>query len=758
MASTRSQTRTDEPEVVDELSGSRGRHDGAAASLVATVLEEEARREQEQAARSADGGATVDESGLPGVGTEPMRTREVLARGGVGTVGVLCLLNMVDEFDRVAFQILGPEIQRALALSDTLLAALAGMTGVLFAVGVVPLGYLADRFRRMTIVTVCSGIFTAAMAATGLVRNAWDLGAARVAVGFGKANTLPVHNAVLADAYPIEGRGRVFAAHSMSRPMGLFLGPILVGLVAGAVAGPDSWRWPFIVLAIPAGILTLVSLLVREPRRGRNEREAILGDTEDGAVAEEDPVPFAAAFERLKKIRSFYYFLLGVGALGFALFSVPLFLNLQLERQFGLEVWDRSLMIAATELGSLLGAVVAIRYSDRLFRQSPRYAVYLIAGAIAGYGICFTLAVQMPSLLPLGVLVGLANACSLLAFITIHMVMAGVIPYRLRAQGFAMIGLYLFLVGAYAGLLITGSLSDAFGERIAMTVVVPPAAFIGAALVAYGARYVLRDLSLIVEEMSEEHVELQRIAEPDAVVPVLQVRNLDFSYGQVQVLFDVDLDVHEGEVLALLGTNGAGKSTLLRSVSGLALPDRGAVRLDGRTITYADAETRVQHGIVQVPGGKAIFPRLTVGENLLAGAYGYIWDAERVRERSEEVLELFPRLRERLDQPAATLSGGEQQMLAIAKGLLLEPRILLLDELSLGLAPVVVQEILEVVERLRERGITMIVVEQSLNVALSISDRAVFMEKGQIRFEGAASELMERDDLARAVFLGGEGG
>jgi ABC-type branched-subunit amino acid transport system ATPase component/sugar phosphate permease len=727
------------------------------AALAAAVLEEEARRQEEQQSRAATP-TTVEESRLPGVGGEQLGIREVVARGGLSTVTVLCLLNMVDEFDRVAFQILGPDIQRALGLSDTMLAAMAGLTGVLFAVGVVPLGYLADRMRRTWIVTACSAVFTLAMAVTGLIRNVWQLAGTRVLVGFGKANTLPVHNAILADAYPIEGRGKVFSAHSMSRPLGLFFGPLLVGAIAGAVSGPDAWRWPFIILAIPAAVLTLASLLLPEPQRGRNELLAVLGTDGADAARKEAPIPFAAAVARLKKIKSFYFFLLGIGALGFALFSVPLFLNLLLERRFGLEVWDRSLVIAFTELGSVVGALLAARYSDRLFRASPVRAVALIAVAIAGYGVFFTAGIHMPNVTALAVVVSIANGCSLLAFITINMVMAGVIPYRLRAQGFAMIGLYLFLVGGYVGLLITGSISDAFGERLAMTVVVPPAALIGAALVAYGARHVLRDLSLVVEELTEEYTETRRIAAAGGDVPVLQVRNLDVSYGQVQVLFDVEVDVREGEVLALLGTNGAGKSTLLRAVSGLTLPDRGVIRLDGHTITYADAETRVGQGIVQVPGGKAVFPTLSVAENLMAGAYRHIWRPDEVRRRVEEVLELFPRLRERLHQPAGTLSGGEQQMLAIGKGLLLEPRILLLDELSLGLAPVMVQEILEVVEQLKARGITMVIVEQSLNVALSISDRAVFMEKGQVRFQGPADELLERDDLVRAVFLGGEGG
>ena len=243
-----------------------------------------------------------------------------------------------------------------------------------------------------------------------------------------------------------------------------------------------------------------------------------------------------------------------------------------------------------------------------------------------------------------------------------------------------------------------------------------------------------------------------------AASELLEVRGLDFSYGQVQVLFGVDLDVRRGEVLALLGTNGAGKSTLLKNVSGLVLPDRGTVRLAGTDITSTEAESRVRMGVVQVPGGKAIFPSLTVAENLTAGGYLHLRDKARTAARTADALALFPVLETRLRQQAGTLSGGEQQMLAIAKALLLDPEILLIDELSLGLAPVVVQQLLATVDELKRRGITMVIVEQSVNVALTLADRAVFMEKGEVRFEGPAADLLERDDLVRAVFLSGHGG
>jgi ABC-type branched-subunit amino acid transport system ATPase component len=240
--------------------------------------------------------------------------------------------------------------------------------------------------------------------------------------------------------------------------------------------------------------------------------------------------------------------------------------------------------------------------------------------------------------------------------------------------------------------------------------------------------------------------------------PAVEVRSLDFSYGQVQVLFGVDLHVSPGEVLALLGTNGAGKSTLLANISGLRQPDRGQVLLAGADITHTGAEARVVCGVVQVPGGRAVFPTLSVADNLKAGCHSIHRDRGLVRERIDDVLGLFPVLGSRLSQRAGTLSGGEQQMLGLAKGLLLAPSVLLIDELSLGLAPVVVQQLLAVVESLRAKQVTMILVEQSINVALSLADRAVFMEKGHVRFEGDAAGLLERDDLVRAVFLGGARG
>lgn len=234
----------------------------------------------------------------------------------------------------------------------------------------------------------------------------------------------------------------------------------------------------------------------------------------------------------------------------------------------------------------------------------------------------------------------------------------------------------------------------------------------------------------------------------------MEVRDLDVAYGRRQVLTGINLRVGPGEVLALLGTNGAGKSTLLRAVSGLLRPSAGSVLLAGRDITGQAAHALVRDGLVHVCGGRSVFSSLTVLDNLKAGAHTFAGDRRRVRARIDDALALFPRLGERLDQRAGALSGGEQQMLAVAKGLLLEPRVLLIDELSLGLAPILVGELLAVLSQRKACGVTMLIVEQSLNVAISMADRAVYLDKGEIRFTGPTAGLLERADLLRPVFLG----
>jgi branched-chain amino acid transport system ATP-binding protein len=243
---------------------------------------------------------------------------------------------------------------------------------------------------------------------------------------------------------------------------------------------------------------------------------------------------------------------------------------------------------------------------------------------------------------------------------------------------------------------------------------------------------------------------------------LLDVQNLHASYGAVEVLRGVDLRVREGEIVALLGTNGAGKSTILRCISGLMGVDAGSITIapspasdgaSGHDITNHTTEETVHFGITQVPGGRGLLPNLSVEENLRMGAYPIRKDRAKVRAGFERVYATFPRLGERTKQLAGLMSGGEQQMLAVGRALMLQPKLMMIDELSLGLAPIVVQQLIQVVKDINASGVAMILVEQSANLALSITDHAYFIEKGRIRFDGSSRELLERDDLLRSVFL-----
>ncbi|HEY2815210.1 MAG TPA: ATP-binding cassette domain-containing protein [Acidimicrobiales bacterium] len=239
--------------------------------------------------------------------------------------------------------------------------------------------------------------------------------------------------------------------------------------------------------------------------------------------------------------------------------------------------------------------------------------------------------------------------------------------------------------------------------------------------------------------------------------PLLLVRGLEVAYDKTQVLFGIDFHVARGEIVALLGTNGAGKSTLLSAVCGLVKPSAGKVTYDGKNITGVHTAAAVGDGLVLMPGGKGVFPTLTVEENLRLASWVYVDDPDYVKAATDKVLEFFPVLRERWDQRAGNLSGGEQQMLTLGQAFIARPKLLLIDELSLGLAPIVVEQLLGIVRAIHESGTTVVLVEQSVNLAITLAQRAVFLEKGEVRFDGPTAELLERPELLRAVFLEGAG-
>ena len=324
------------------------------------------------------------------------------------------------------------------------------------------------------------------------------------------------------------------------------------------------------------------------------------------------------------------------------------------------------------------------------------------------------------------------------------------IPPKVRSLGYSMSS--LFVVPGVLALLLVGYIADHWGIRQGLLLMVP-IFLIGAWTLASASLYVKSDINRVWTSTAAqaEVAYLRR----QGLAKLLLVRNLDVGYDGVQVLFHVDFEIDEGEIVALLGTNGAGKSTLLKTISGLVEATNGAIVFDGRDMTYAPPNEVAGRGVVQVPGGNGVFPSLTVAENLRLAGWLHRHDRVRTRESVEHVLTLFPVLRDRLDEPAGNLSGGQQQMLTLGMAFVTRPRLLMIDELSLGLAPAVVEQLLPIVAEIRAAGTTIILVEQSVNLALTLAETAYFMEKGEIRFHGPTAELLQRPDVLRSVFLEG---
>lgn len=232
---------------------------------------------------------------------------------------------------------------------------------------------------------------------------------------------------------------------------------------------------------------------------------------------------------------------------------------------------------------------------------------------------------------------------------------------------------------------------------------------------------------------------------------LLKVSGLCVNYGHIEALKDVNVEVRKGEICSIIGANGAGKSTFLKAVSALVKPLKGTIEFEGEELPKKPYKV-VKKGVIHVPEGRRTFSGLTIEDNLLVGAY--LSDKSRIREDLERQYDLFPILRERRNQFAGTLSGGEQQMLAVCRGLMSHPKILLLDEPSMGLAPIIVSQIYDIIQRIRESGITILLVEQNAKKALSICDYAYVLENGRIKLEGSGNDLLNSDDVRKA-YLGG---
>jgi branched-chain amino acid transport system ATP-binding protein len=544
-------------------------------------------------------------------------------------------------------------------------------------------------------------------------------------------------NSLLADYYPPERRPRVYYAHRAAVVAGLCLAPLGVGVLK------LFYRWEVVVLilAAPAVIFIVLGLLVGEPQRGTTSQD------DRPTLPETTRVLFAN-----RSVRQIYYALplLAAAVIGIQQFAALFYQNV-LHR----DASQRNLILALVQVAALIGLIAGMVIVQRRMVKDPGRTVRLLALTGVISAACLAALALAPGL---GWAVG-AHAAYLLAsswlVAGIYTVLSLLIPPRMLTLGFALSTLWFqFGVGliAPAGLSLAGAIDGRWGFRAGMFLFAG-LYLLGSAILFPAGDSLNADLSRMrVTALADDEA---RRARMEGRTRLLMVRSLDAGYEGVQVLFGVDMDVDEGEIVALLGTNGAGKTTLLRAISGLTVPTAGEVLLHGRDITTWEPNRIVESGVVQIPGGRGIFPALTVAESLRVAAWGYQREQQEEADVLQEVLRYFPILRDRWHTPAGSLSGGEQQMLSLAQAFLARPRLLMIDELSLGLAPIVVESLLGIVKGFHDRGTTVILVEQSINLALRLADRAMFMERGRVVYTGSLSELADRDDIVRAVFLDG---
>jgi ABC-type branched-subunit amino acid transport system ATPase component/MFS family permease len=669
--------------------------------------------------------------------------KELVGDGPIFPLVVLFGLNAVDELDRTGFGILLPNVRDAFGMSNTGILTLVGATALGALLMQMPIAVAADRGNRIALALGGAALWAVFSVMTGAATAIWMLVVARTGSGIGRAVVDPTHNALLSDFYSVDRRPAVFSFHRAANVLGQFLGPLLAGLLAYLF----TWRAPFFVFAVPTVLFVVLGLRLSDPVRGSQERRAAGGGVD--ASGTEEPAPsFSEAWRLLWKVdvlRRIWYAVpfLAVAIIGFVSLGGLLY-----EEVYGLDELQRGYLAAVAEPFQFLGLAMGAKLGTRLFLRDPALIFRFLRGVAmtcAALIACFALS----PVLPLTVLANIVLTSVLAVLLPgLFATLSLAIPSRARSMGFSIAAWWA--IPGLALLPAIGWISDRMGIRLGMLVMVP-VLVIGGLVIASGGSVIRRDINDVwTASLARSQALIDRREQRSKL---LVVRDLQVSYGQVQVLFGVDLDVAEGEVVALLGTNGAGKSTLLRAISGVTEAGFGAVILDGRDITHAPPNEIASLGVAQVPGGAGVFPSLSVAENLRAAVWMVRRDRAEVERRTGAVLAAFPTLADRLDEPAADLSGGQQQMLALGMALLSRPRLLLIDELSLGLAPIVVSQLTALVREVAAGGTAVVLVEQSVNVALSLATNAYFLERGEVRYSGPAQELTQRPDLLRAVFL-----
>ena len=667
---------------------------------------------------------------------------------GMTPLIIMSMASFFSEFRRTALGLAGPNIIQDLDIELSGYLSYLGLVEFFGVFAIIGVAYYCDRHRRVPLYgggLVVGGLFGMI---TSRATSLFSLGAPQTgaAVAFTTA-AVPV-SSLIPDFYPPATRGRAYAF----RGLALTIGSAIVVLPAGEFVERFGWRTVYVVFGALTALVGVYALLrLREPVRGYFERRD-LGASDDVARMQDEPPSFGEAWRTVWGVQTLRRIFIGDI---FTSAGSAIFLNLAgfyFFQEYGLSIRERSYVSFATGLFALVGGYLGGGMIDSIMKRRPGRALLLVGifSAIASVGY-----LVLPFGLPLPIVIvalGLIGFGGALLRPALGVFYANIMPANVRTLGSAVRELSE-IPAAIIFLPLAGVLVANYGIRTALIVPIPLLVIGGLVLASASTLFDPDMRSAFASTLAREE---WRQAKEEGKGNLLVCRDVDVHYGGVQVLFGVDFDVEEGDIIALLGTNGAGKSTLLRAISGSQQATSGGIVFDGREITYMPPHETAARGIIHMPGGRGVFPGLSVKENLLLGAW-LLDDPQEQQARLAEVYEIFPILADRRDAIAGTLSGGEQQQLSLAQAFLAKPRLLMIDELSLGLSPAVVGQLLEIVRKIHERGVTIIVVEQSVNVALNLAEKAIFMEKGEVKFYGRTADLLARPDILRAVYVKGTG-
>lgn len=727
-------------------------HEHTDPSAAAVVSLERTRQELHQMARSRLG-ITGHEEAPP--------LRRTLREKNLGFYPVVALgvLTVMDQLQGYAFTVLTPDISRALGLTMGAIASMRTLQALTAALSPLPFAWLTQTRARRALLSIVTGIGWSMVAfGNGLIVNLWGLALVLAMDGALGGSVIALHKPLIMDSYPPQARVRLLSVWTAFRTSASLIAPLLITLCVSVLG--LTWRGVFLCLATVSMAGALFALGLRDPGFGkwdtnqlRDAVHTVHGEgTSSRLSTEAVRLGFFEIIRRILLIPTARR--LAIGYLVFGILIVPYttFLSFFLDERWGMDAGARGWFFALTSIAGVGALLLYARRGEAIFRQNPGRVLDVAGASLAAAVAVIVIATLTPIFAGMVALFAVAQALTAVIFPLLGIAQLSIVQASWRPHVSALIGIFI-AAGSLAGLFLLVGIESEYGLIAAFASLLVPG--VAGALVIRSAKGLVGiDLDRMIDEVVEEE-EIERITASGGHLPLLSCSKVNFSYGQLQVLFDVDFTVDDGEMVALLGTNGSGKSTLLKAISGIGLPSSGMVRYRGQNITYLDAERRVRLGISQVPGGRAIFDSMNVMDNLRAFGYTLGRNRKSIEAAIDYSFGTFPRLCERRHSLAMTLSGGEKQMLGLSQALILRPRILLIDELSLGLAPVIVGALLELVRGINAHGTAVVIVEQSVNIALNVADHAYFMEKGQIRFDGPSDDLLRRSDLLRAVFLEG---